>query len=87
MEIEVFRLTPIVGKTYEYAECTRIEGIYPNERYFTTNKLILVGEFIKHESIGYRDNAQHWDVFEKTTVQYSYEGKTCFREMYTTEWF
>ena len=87
MEIEVFRLTPIVGKTYEYAECTRIEGKYPNERYFTTNKLILVGEFIKHESIGYRDNAQHWGVFEKTTVHYSYEGKTCFREMNTTEWF
>jgi hypothetical protein len=87
MEIEVFRLTPEIGKCYEYAECTRIEGKYPNERYYTTNKLSLVGKFINHESIGYRDNAQHWDVFENAIIHYSYEGNTCFREINTSEWF
>jgi len=79
METEVYRLTPEEGKCYEYAECTRKEGTWPNERYYTTNTLQFVGKFIEHKSEGYRDNAQHWDVFENGTVHYSYSGNTCFR--------
>ena len=79
METEVYRLTPEEGECYEYAECTRKEGRYPNERYYTTNSLIYVGHFIRHESRGYRDNAEHWDVFENGIVTYSYSGNTCFR--------
>jgi len=84
METEVYRLTPEQGKCYEYAECTRKEGRWPNERYYTTHPLKLVGKFIKHESIGYHDNAQHWDIFEYGTVHYSYSGDTCFREAHIT---
>jgi len=79
METEIFRITPEEGKSYEYAECTRKEGKYPNERYYTTKSLQFVGKFIKHESTGYRDNAHHWDVFENGVVHYSYSGNTCFR--------
>lgn len=81
METEVYRLTPEVGKSYEYAECTRKEGKWPNVRCFTTNPLKFVGKFIKHESYGYHDNAQHWDIFENDVVTYSYSGDTCFREV------
>ena len=31
-EIEVFRITPVVGKCYETAENTRKEGSWPNEK-------------------------------------------------------
>jgi len=79
METEVYRLTPEKGKYYEYAECTRKEGKWPNERYYTTNALEFVGKFIEHKSEGYRDNAHHWDIFENGMVRYSYEGNTCFR--------
>lgn len=79
MEIEIFRLTPEEGEYYEYAECTRKEGKWPKERYYTTNELIYVGKFIRHESIGCRDNAEHWDIFEHGVVTYSYSGNTCFR--------
>lgn len=85
MEIEVYRLTPEEGKCYEYAECTRKEGSWPNEQYYTTNSLIYVGKFIRHESKGYRDNAEHWDVFENGIVTYSYSGNTCFRVHHTSD--
>ena len=52
-ESEVFRLTPEVGRCYEYAESTRKLGKYPNEKYFTTNTPRYVGEYIRSEN--YRD--------------------------------
>lgn len=85
MEIEVFRITPELNKSYYYAECTRKEGRFPNERYYTTNPLILAGKFIEHKSEGYRDNAHHWDIFENRIVHYSYSGDTCFLECATME--
>jgi len=81
METEVYRLTPEEGKYYEYAECTRKAGKYPNERYYTTKPLQYVGKFIKHNSVGYGDNADHWATFENGVVHYSYEGNTCFKEV------
>ena len=48
-EIEVFRLTPEVGKCYEYAESTRKLGRYPNERYFTRNIPQYVGRYVRSD--------------------------------------
>jgi len=87
LEVEIFRIAPeINNKCYEYAESTRIEGTWPNERRFTTNKLIYVGRLIKIVLGGYGDNGWRIDYFEDNNgqeqiVNYSYEGKTCFREV------
>lgn len=81
-EVEVFRLTPQEGKYYQTAEWTRCEGNWPNVKYYSTNKLKYVGKFIRHESMGYRDNASHWDIFDNNGVEeivnYTYEGTTSF---------
>ena len=80
---EVFRISPELGKCYETAEYTSRTGHYPNERYFTTNPVVYVGEFQRHVSSGYRDNASHADIFllegKEVIVHYTYEGTTCFR--------
>ena len=87
-EIEVFRITPNpeINKCYEHAEATRVEGRFPNERYFTTNTPRYVGRFIKRVRQGFGDGGRITDYFEdnngnEQTVDYSYEGKTCFREV------
>ncbi len=84
---EVFRLTPEPGKAYYHAECT--EKDWQNTKYFTTNGLTFVGVFVRHESMGYRDNANHWDIFDnngtQVIVNYSYDGNTCFVEAETAE--
>ena len=82
--MEVFRLTPEIDKYYETALCTTIVGKWPHEMYYTTHPLVYVGKFVKHVYTGYRDNAEHMDVFdrdgEEVLVKYTYEGTTCFRE-------
>lgn len=84
-EIEVFRLTPEVGKYYQTTTWTRITGKYPKEKYYSTNELRYVGLFIRHVSKGYHDNAQHWDIFNnhgvEEIVHYTYEGTTSFVEV------
>lgn len=84
-EIEVFRLTPEKDKYYETTTYTHRIGHFPNEKYYTVNKLRYVGKFIRHESCGYRDNAIHWDIFDNNgneeIVNYTYEGTTCFIEV------
>jgi hypothetical protein len=86
--VEVFRQTPKVGKFYEYAECTEKIGSYSNgnQRYFTTNPLRYVGEYIRHEQCGGGDGADHWAIFDddngkEIRIEYSYEGNTCFKEV------
>ena len=83
-EIEIFRITPMPEKLYETACYTRRTGVFPNEKYFTTNIPRFVGKFIKHYQIGYGDGAIHYDIFEKDghkeRVDYSYDGTTCYRE-------
>ncbi len=84
-EFEIFRITPDVNDLcYEYAESTRIEGRYPNERHFTNIPPLYVGRLIQIATGGYGDNRWRTDLFQdnlgdKHTVKYSYEGKTCFR--------
>jgi hypothetical protein len=82
--IEVFRISPEIGKTYETATYTHSTGSWPNQKYYA-KEVTYVGKFIKHESQGYRDNAIHWDTFlledKHIQVYYTYEGTTCFREV------
>jgi len=84
-EIEVFRMTPQVGKYYETANYIRREGRYPSERYFTTIPPTYVGKYIRHEQYGYGDGGRHYAIFDNSgveiTVTYNYEGTTCFREV------
>ena len=87
VEVEVFRITTEIGdKYYEYAESTRSKGKWPDQRRFTTNKLLYVGKLIKIITGGYGDNGWKIVQFQDNngqiqTVNYSYEGNTCFREV------
>jgi hypothetical protein len=85
-EIEVYRLSPVVGKAYKTAEWTRKEGGWPNERYYTTNIPRYVGTFIKTvREGGWGDGARIWSLFDdngkEVRVDYTYEGTTCFIEL------
>lgn len=42
-DVEVFRITPIIGECYQYAESTTKQR---NDKYFTTNPLEYVGKLI-----------------------------------------
>jgi hypothetical protein len=84
-ETEVFRITPVVNRCYEHAEYTRKEGRYPNERYFTNIPPRYVGEYIRSEQGGWGDGGWKRDYFRDldgtmTGIDYSYEGRTSFRE-------
>ena len=84
-KIEVFRIEPEVGeKCYEYAESTTTEGKWPDEKHFTNIEPLYVGRFIKSENGGRGDGGWRRDYFQDNkgtehVVNYSYEGKTCFR--------
>jgi hypothetical protein len=85
-EVEVYRLTPIVGKYYETAEYTRKTGTWGegNERYYTTNTPRYVGLYLKTERMGYGDSFRVWSIFDdngkRVQIEYNYEGTTSFRE-------
>jgi len=86
-EIEVYRSNLEIEKYYETAEYTKKTGSWGerNEKYFTTlNKLSYVGKYIKTERNGWGDGCRVWSIFDdngkKITVEYKYEGTTCFRE-------
>ena len=83
-EIEVFRLTPTKNKTYFYAEATRKTGTYPNIKYYTSNNLKYVGEYIQDYRTNTGDGGYFWAIFKdgdvENRVDYSYEGNTCFIE-------
>jgi len=85
-EKEVFRITPVLGKCYEWAESTRRSGAWPNERRFApTENVIYVGELINISKGGWGDGSWRTDTFlhkeTKTHVHYSYGGDTCFIEV------
>jgi hypothetical protein len=86
-EKEVFRITPVIGKCYEWAESTRTSGRYPNEKRFAPEQnVIYVGELINISEGGFSDGSWRTDTFinhetgARKKVPYSYEGKTCFIE-------
>jgi hypothetical protein len=79
-------LTPVLNRCYEHAEYTHSQGNYPNQRYFVNVPPRYVGEFIRYEQGGWGDNGWRKDYFRDLTgnevaVNYSYEGRTCFREV------
>jgi hypothetical protein len=87
---EVFRIVPDIHpeKCYEHAEYMTSTGTWSagNERYFTTTRPRYVGRKIRFASGGYGDNGWQTDYFEnefgeEIAVPYSYEGRTCFREV------
>ena len=85
-EVEVFRLTPEVGKCYKHAEYTREIGRYPNARYFFMGQPRYVGKFVKELRYGgYGDGQTIIAVFNdngvENRVNYSYEGRTSFVEV------
>jgi hypothetical protein len=85
--IEMFRISPELNKYYEYAEYTYKEGNnYRDQKYFVTTPPKYVGTFIKREEGGYGDGSWRIDYFQdekmnKIAINYSYEGRTCFREV------
>jgi hypothetical protein len=87
-EVEVFRITPEVGKCYEHIEATRSEYIGGTKhRYFSENPSTYVGKFLRSEQYGQGDGADSYAIFDNNNngkenkVKYSYEGYTCFKEV------
>jgi hypothetical protein len=83
MEVEVFRLNTFDKEVnYSFALKTRTEGTYPNEKYYTKNKLKLVGKHINSARWGYGDNGGGSETFDnngtRIEIIYDYEGNTCF---------
>jgi hypothetical protein len=82
---EVFRISPELNKAYETAIYTKKIGIYPNVKYYTTNKVIYVGIMIKEVTHNHRDASYGYVLFSKNGIEekvdYTYEGTTCFREV------
>ena len=82
---EVFRIIPTPGKCYEHAEYTNRLGHYPEIRYFTNVQPRYVGVFVRFEAGGHGDGSWRTDYFNDNgtiiVVPYSYEGRTCFREV------
>jgi hypothetical protein len=79
-------MTPVLNRCYEHAEYTRSQGNYPNQRYFVNVPPRYVGEFIRFEQGGWGDAGWRRDYFRdlngnEVAVNYSYEGRTCFREV------
>ena len=42
---EVFRITPSIGKCYEYANYTKKIGKYPTERFFSSYDPVYIGKY------------------------------------------
>jgi hypothetical protein len=83
MEVEVFRLTSFdKNVNYLFALKTRTKGSYPNERYYTTNKLQFVGKHVSSARWGYGDNGGGAEIFDdngkRTEIVCDHEGHTCF---------
>ena len=85
-EIEVFRITPEVGKCYEHIEATRSEYMGQGKhRYFSENSPRYVGKFTREVRMGSGDGQTVEAFFDdngsENSVNYSYEGYTCFIEV------
>ena len=91
-KFEVFRIEPEVGENcyeyaeYEYAESTSTKNSYLNQKYFTNIRPLYVGKLIRYDRGGWGDGSWRTDYFQDNTgkehvVNYSYEGRTCFREV------
>jgi hypothetical protein len=85
-EVEVFRITPEVGKCYEHIEATRTLNIRGGDRkYYSENQPAYVGKFLRHERYGAGNGMETFAFFDdngkENKVEYSFEGNTCFIEV------
>ena len=85
---EVFRIIQFdKNKFYEYAMKTKTEGRWPNEKHYTTNKLIFLGKYKESITWGnFGDGRGGCEIFidddgKEKRINYDYEGNTCFREI------
>jgi hypothetical protein len=80
-EVQVYRLESFDQKKwYETASYTRCEGLYPNDRYYTTFPLKNMGRYLRSERWGYGDGGGGREVFTLGYVEMDYNGTVCFRE-------
>ena len=84
MEQEVFRVCHFEKNVnYAFALKTRTQGSYPNQKYYTTNKLQYLGKHVNSARWGYGDNGGGSETFDnngvKTEIVYDYEGHSCFK--------
>mgnify|MGYP006267061081 CR=1 FL=1 len=84
-ETEVYRLCKFhPDKFYSFAFYTRREGRWPNERHYTTHKLLYLGKHVGSESWGCGDGSGGAEEFDNKgkleRIEYDYEGTTCFVE-------
>ncbi len=86
---EVFRIIQF-DKYYEYALKTKTEGKCPNEKYYTSNKLIFLGKYKESITFGnFEDGRSGCEIFiddNGKEIYYDYEGNTRFRERVITSW-
>ena len=85
-EEEVFRYIKLSQeKEYYSALRTRSEGIWPNQKYYTTNPLQYVGKYIGSERWGFGDGSGGTELFildgKQVRIELDYEGRTCFKEV------
>ena len=85
---EVFRIIPVLGRHYKWAESTISIGTGVDERRFAPiENIIYVGKLVKIETGGTRDGSWRRDIFrqyngEEAMVNWCYLGNTCFIEVF-----
>lgn len=91
-EVEVFRLTRFdTSKCYEYATETKVEGIWPNQKYYALTPLQYLGTYMYSERWGTtgdsRGGAENFKDLEGNIrrIVYDYDGMICFREVQARE--
>jgi hypothetical protein len=92
-EVQTFRLTPTVGKYYEYVLATRSvvapincqTNDYERHIYYTTYQYTYVGRFVSGHSQGYGDGGTYYEIYDdngtERRIDYDYYGMTCLREV------
>lgn len=90
LEVEVFRLIEFnQDKYYVFALKTRTQGVWPNQKYYTTNPLEYLGKYVREERSGgiWGDGRSCDYIFDndgrEKRISLDYEGCSCFREVET----
>lgn len=89
VETEVYRICKFEPDAcYEFALYTKHKGKWPNERYYVDSEtLVYLGRHISSDRWGAGDGSGGSETFiddktgKTTTIEYDYEGKTCFRKV------
>ena len=82
-ETQIFRLIPVVGRSYKSAVATRKvwDSIYEPWLYYTTQPLRFMGRFVRSESSGSGDGKTYAEFFDlsgqEVRLDYDYEETTC----------